>query len=632
MNEIEIKQLVESVVSKRSARSAYNQLMAYIGADYREPEYPDYYPSYALAVEMAEANRCHIEKGVFPFRLFAKKSPYQTPDEFAYIKDNYRQITLTFGVDYINTISRAFSEGNYSIKYYADEDKYLKVDKGLQKYLDTEINTYGSLTNWMKFLFPTLKAIDAEGVIAVKPDFVYETNSDGESVISSIELNEPQPYYYDCSKVVSFIEEQHCLIDTTRYLVDKKKGKLKVPNQLSYEFYDTENIYYITYNPETKQTDIKLYYNHGEGILPVTKIKGVPRLIDGEILWQSVFSFATDILDTVAIDNSTLNISKDKCAYPTRVYEGRVCDFEMKDIETGEVRACNGTGYVLYGSDLIKRTCTKCNGTGLVDRFSPLHDYITNPGDALNPQTSSRDPFRYVAPDPTILKYLEDSIAKNSEKAYKILHLQTSNSVIKGTDNLTATGMTLDNKSMYGFIKPISDQMFDTWEFIIDRIGWQRYTIDYKRPVLTKPITFDFQTEYDYINEISEASKAGLPPFMIHTIIIRYLESHFYSDEKQTKSFRLIIDADRLIGLSNADIQTEYSKGTVNGWEIVLHDSCITIIKTLKEINDKFFEQDLQVQKEQLIAECKRIASENKPVSTVTSFAKQILNGGINQQ
>ena len=580
---------------------------------------PEYYPTYALAVDLMESCRYHAEKGCFPAKLFISKSPYQTDTELTYIKENYKQVTLKFGVDYINTISRAFSEGNYSITYHADDEKYVQAKQKLQDYLETEINTYGSIQNFMKFVFVTLKTIDANGVIAIKPDLKYDVAEDGTQRISSTKLNEPQIYYFDCSKVVAYKEEEYCLVETTKYNLKDSKGKSA---EYTYEFYDKNSIYNIVYNVKDKTVKTTLYYTHNEGILPTTRIKGIPRIIDGDILWQSVFSFVTDILDIIAMDASTLQISKFKCAYPTRVYEGRPCDFEQTDPETNSTVHCQD-GYVFWGEALTKRVCTKCGGTGQIDRFNALRDFVTAPSTSLDPVKNNPDPFRYVAPNSDILKYLEDSIAKNEEKAQKILHLQTSNSIVKGTENLTATGQSLDQKSMYAFIKPISDQMFDTEQFIIDRIGYQRYGKSYKAPTITKAVTFDFQTEYDYINEISAASEAGLPAFMLQTIIVRYLKSHFYSDAETTKAFDLIIKTDRILGLSNSDISIQQGKGLIANWEVVFHSSAVSIIQNQVIKDKKFFEKKIEDQQQILIDESKKIAEASKPEIDPTQKAIQ---------
>lgn len=628
LDEIQIQDLIESVIDKRKPKWQYRVYEIFKkDPKIKVDELPEFYPAYKPAVEMALQNRCHAEKGVFPTSLFLEKSPYQKQEEFDYIKGNYKQVTLEYGVDYIATTSRAFNDGNYSIKYAEDDATY--KDDSLQKYLETGINVFGSLELYMKSLIPTIKGIDAMGVICIRPDFIFETNTEGERIISPTELNEPQPVYYESYRVVGFKEEDYCIIETT--------GEHHKDGIFTFEIYDRMNIWHVEYDSlstknKNEKFKIALYYAHDWEQLPVQRLKGIPRLVNGEILWQSPLSFAADILDIIAIDNSTLNISKFKCAFPTRVMDGRPCLFEYKDSE-GQVTICGGSGLVHDSSLGRNIVCPGCNGLGQVDRFSPARDYIVNTGDRLDPEKrSSGKPFYYESPDPAILEYLENAIAKNDAKARKFLHLHTSNSQVTGSEDMTVTGMSLDNKAMYAFIKPISDQMFELWGFIIDAVGWMRYGSDYKKPAIKKPFSFDFKTEYDYINEISAASKAGLPPVMIHTIIINYLKSHFYSENQTSKVFDLIIATDRLIGLSNDEIAFEMNKGLVAGWEVVIHTSGITLINNLVNADEGFLDKEISVQRDALIASAKAIETANKPPSPTQDIINSVLgktNGNV---
>jgi len=90
-----IKELIEKVVSKRNDRffAGYN-FFNKTTEKYNEPDYPDYYPGYRLAIELAEANKVHIEKGTFPYWLFAFKSPHETDDELLYIKNKSSHLIM----------------------------------------------------------------------------------------------------------------------------------------------------------------------------------------------------------------------------------------------------------------------------------------------------------------------------------------------------------------------------------------------------------------------------------------------------------------------------------------------------------------------------------------------------------
>ena len=174
--------------------------------------------------------------------------------------------------------------------------------------------------------------------------------------------------------------------------------------------------------------------------------------------------------------------------------------------------------------------------------------------------TFTQKPLEYISPSVTTLEFLENKIAKDELKARSILHLQTSNSVVKGTENMTATGMSLDMKALYAFVKTISDQTFHIWEFISEAIGYMRYGTDFRKPKFTYPTTFDFVTESDIIAQLKAAVDGGLPPLVIYSIIYRYLQTLYFNDAITASIFNLIVRTDRLLTLGNEEVALKVAR------------------------------------------------------------------------
>jgi len=126
---------------------------------------------------------------------------------------------------------------------------------------------------------------------------------------------------------------------------------------------------------------------------------------------------------------------------------------------------------------------------------------------------------------------------------------------------------------------------------------------------LSYPISSDFHTEQDYLNEISTAQAAGLPPSVMDTIIGKYLKSTFYNERNTAMIFDLVVNADRVLSLNNDDILLKLGRGVIEKWEVILHDSALNLINELEEKNEGFFEQDFLIQREQLIALAKEKAA-----------------------
>lgn len=565
-------------------------------------EEPVFYPSYPVITSYAERIAVHAEVGKFPSKLFAERSPNQEEKEFEYVKKNYKQVTLPVFIDYISTVTRPFHDANWNIQYQEDESQY-KEEK-LQNYLESGIKQYGSLENFVKFIVSQRKAVDANGIIAVKPHTLFTTrNENDEETIDDTRLNEPAPYYYASKQILAWKQGEYAFVLLeSKSPVDYGGVVKKMGHRL--EVYDDQNIWVVDQVGKFIEYTFKvsLYFNHAWGRVPVMKLMGVPQVTEEGVIWQSPFLYVTDILDLVTLNHSNLQMSINTCVYPYRVMIGDVCEWKDRD---GNV-CCEG---VITDADNKTYNCPSCHGSGLKSRISPLGTMLLRPKTRLEDgdSTFSQPPLQYVSPEVTTLTFLEDKIEKDLEKARRMLHLQTSNSTVKGSENLTATGMAIDTRALYAFVKTISDQTFMIWEFIVDAIGHMRYGEAYKEPTFTYPISFDFVTEADLIAQLKAAVDGGLPPFVIHSIIYRYLQTLYFNDQTTAAVFNLIVKSDRLLTLSNEDVALKLARGTVHPWEEILHTSAITLVNELMDADPNFLTKPLEKQKSLLIDKAKAV-------------------------
>jgi hypothetical protein len=595
----------------------------YPAASYTKAEMPEYYPSYRLRCKYSERVKIHAELGEFPDQLFLNRAPNQTDKEFNYIKDNYKQNTLPVYITYHSTIMRPWQDGNWSITYSEDESQY-DGENGLQAYLETGIKKFGSTENFFKSVYSHLKEVDPNGVIAIRPE-VVPTLEDGE--IDTANLLEPQYYYYRCDQVIHRkMDEEYLILLDERSMVDYGGPKQNVG--YIFEFYDGDNIWRIT--QVGKYTDFQfeytLFFNHREGSPPIVEMAGIPQILKNEVVWQPTFLYACDNLDLALMNAQYLQVSIANSCFPYRVMVGSQCIHTEKHEPTGQTLACAG-GYIDY-PDQTRRKCGSCQGSGLKDRVSPMGVLLLGPEDwsGKGDTPFSDRAMYYVSPDVEALRFVKEKVDTDIDTAKKILHLQTSNSEVKGTENLTATGMGIDMKAMFAFVKPISDRNFQGFEKAIHHTGWQRYGEAFKAPTITYPNTFDYNTEQDYLLQISEAQKAGLPAFLIRTIIYKYLNTLYYNEKSTAEVFTLLIHADRVITLSSEDILLKTQRGEIEKWEAILHDSAISFIDELILENPKFFEQEFTVQKEQLIDKAKAKASVMTQTRTAIPSVDDIVN------
>ncbi len=203
--------MVDSIISIRNKgnKSKGITLMQQSSDNYL----PDYYNGYRLSVKWLDQIRTHAQKGVFPYELFEKTAPNQTPKEAEYVRANYKQTTLQVFKDMVDTYGRAYHENNWSISYTPDADQYVNTDTTLARYLDSEFPEYGSLDNFIFMFLPPLKLMDAMGVVAVMPHELDTVEIDGEEVLNPDELVDPYTKFYHTTRVLAF-DEGYAVIES----------------------------------------------------------------------------------------------------------------------------------------------------------------------------------------------------------------------------------------------------------------------------------------------------------------------------------------------------------------------------------------------------------------------------------
>jgi len=600
----QISYLVDSIISIRNKgnKSKGITLMQQSSDNYL----PDYYNGYRLSVKWLDQIRTHAQKGVFPYELFEKTAPNQTPKEAEYVRANYKQTTLQVFKDMVDTYGRAYHENNWSISYTPDADQYVNTDTTLARYLDSEFPEYGSLDNFIFMFLPPLKLMDAMGVVAVMPHELDTVEIDGEEVLNPDELVEPYTKFYHTTRVLAF-DEGYAVIES------EERSEVEYNNKIVMEgavflIFDDQWIYKAIQvgKKVDNQFEVIEWFNHATDMLPVKRVDGISIQIDETMMQQSPFLYATDILDEVLLDSALLRGIKPTCTYPYRVMIGDPCQFQIRI--DGENLTCDGGFH--YRHDGTKTLCPDCNGTGMKDRISPYGTLLIKPqtsttaGDNISPDSA----IFYAAPSTETPRFLREEIAHNMNAAYEMLHLKKTNNKVQGGEGITATEAASDQKALIAGIKQNCMQLFDMYEWCIDMIGLMRYGENYRKPVIKRPVNYDFYLESDYLAQINEAIAAKQPPFVIQSIIYKYLQTLYYPDVQGQQIFNLISQADRLLTMTLDEINLKLSKGLVDKWEVVLHDSAINLVNTLMMENPAFFEQDFDTQLQQLVAKAKEIS------------------------
>jgi hypothetical protein len=542
-------------------------------------QYPEYWSGYNYAAKMYDSILPHSRSDVYPEHLLSVRAPNQTDAQAQYIKANYKATTLSVFEDFRATISRAFADQNWSIRYNGEIDPRFG-EETFQQYVNNEIEKFGSLEMFVKNMLPTLKLVDANGIIAIEPeDIEYFDEENGEEQMISNELLRPMPKYYNCKNIVGQKFGEYYLVICDDHSNVKVGSKME-ESGIVLELYDSNAIYRI--EQVGKKSDMTfgepvLYFQHNLGYVPCIKLMGAPQLINDEIAFQSPFITAVPLLDQVILDESYLQMSKATSAFPFMVALGEICEFIDR-----EGNKCND-GQIFDPVNGGYRTCGSCSGSGVKSRFSPTGMLLIKPRTSLSEGDTglSGEYLKFVSPPMDTLTFLRSEIEQQMAKSRRILHLPSSDESGTIGEASTATGSLNKMRSLYAFIKPISDQLFTIYEFCLVTIGNMRYGELFGGVNLVYPTSFDISTPSDYLSVISEGMKAGVPPSITFSNVYNYIRAIHYTDDETSAIYDLIINADELLLMSNADVLARLASGTVEKWQDVLHNSAPQLVMEL---------------------------------------------------
>lgn len=603
VQENELLDIIDGIIAIRKKRDKSNPINRNV---------PEYYNSYDKYVDWMEQISYHSVKGKIPYEMIERKAPNQSDQEKDWVVNNFKQITLPVFYEFLSVVARGLHDSNWSIDYANDQQQYITSDMTFKKYVEDDIASTPlsmSFDSWVRFVFPTIKLTDSMGVITFKPYNGEKTtlDTDGNIVVAGDELPEPIPYYYSSDRVLSRLEWGYLLIEANDYSIVEFNGK-RVREGLVFELYDDINIWriYQVGKKNDYQFEYELIFRHDLGYIPADYLKGKPTYnVDGALCWQSPFLMVTDLLDDVLLDGCNLRAIKASCTYPQKVMIGNDCEFQ-DDHGNKCVQ-----GYIMQPDNGGFYKCPECHGSGLAQRTSPLNTILVRTDNSKGTADTVKpaDALAFIAPDMNTPTFLREEIDNGLVKALSILHLKTTNSKVQGAEDMTATGMVLDEKGKYAFIKTIVDQIFDFYEFGMKVIGQMRYGNDFEKPYINRPVSYDFNSESDYLQQIAAVQEAGAPPSIVALYVYKYIKAIFYDNATTAKVYDLIIASDRLFSLNKEQIAISLSRNLAEKWEVVLHDSALTFVSELIRENENFLDQEMSVKIEQLQAK----AQENTP-------------------
>lgn len=561
----------------------------------RRDQNTEYYEGYNGLVDKYHQARVH-SNGEFPEKIFASIAPLQDADELAYIRANYQPETRDVFTEFSNTVKKAITNG--VIEFPKSEND---SSNDLAAYLDNDIENFDNIKGWADGMVDH-KIIDANGVVIVWPTPLIE-----DDVIVS---TKPQPIIYPIESVVWRGENDEFIVLTSKHSIVESRSK-PVNEGLVFRYVGVDRFM------EAQQFGKKIDYrfdvtfdfeheiknDRGTAFSPAKNLMGKVIIREDSVYFESAFDIAVGFLNLSALHASNDLIILRKVGYPTRVTTRTPC----KNVLHGS--SCEG-GYIRYsdGEGMVEEICKSCKGLGYENVVGPFSELVVpergNLDSDAKSNTTALNAMTYVSPSIEIPKHLEELQQVKINRAKEVLHLKAET---RGSGDISATEKNIDKQHTEAYIRPISDQIWSIIEFVVECIGRLKYPTQYDelKPAFIRPANFDLMSAEDYVIEISNAKTAGLPNVIIQDLVFRYM-SKVHKDSTLSRQIYQIIDsADRLVAVTSEQVVLGLSRGTIQKWEAILHDSIFYFIDRLIRQNDKFLELDTDQQIELIQNEAK---------------------------
>lgn len=594
MDATEISRIINEKVKKIEFAKSGIDPNRILGTKDEKRSLPDFNPIYKKTVDLRDRISVHAEFDKIPYDIIRKRGPYEDDLQYLYRKDNWKSITMPYFMKAFSKLGRIMNKSNYAIQWDATQNEQ-------KTYFENDIPTVSSIENYAEQVLLVEKILDPNALVVVKPYKIPVKAIDAEAgikyVLDDSQMIDPIPVLVPCTRVVEYLENDYAIIISE----DKspvREGDKEIKEGIIFEIYDTENIWRVEQIGQKSKWEFSepyVYYPHGMEYLPCEKLRGTLKQVDKRVYYESYFLNAIPHLDTALYAHSNLDISTNTQMFPQRSEIVDRCDNPECD---------NGWIYThleLPGTDAMrreKRACGTCKGTGSLSRLGPMGVKQIIVPNGFNPNDPTQAPalpgIAYTAPPSEPLEFVFKKFKYDVVTAFLFLNIDLSDSDVKGSE--TALGKMIDRDELFSFLLRISNEIFETIDFLIETIGKMRYGNDFVKPVISPPTSFQIRSEKDLTDELAENKKAGVPDIALRQIIRQIISKRFSNQKNIEPIVNLAFAADRFITSNVIEMSARLANQTAFKWEAILHDSLYTFLDNILAEDPNFFDKQLKDQ------------------------------------
>lgn len=532
---------------------------------------------YQLTVDHAKEMGVHIN-GDKPMYLLERIRPREDSEVKAYRIQNYEPTTKAGADKAMDIVSKVCNPLLSSIAWKEHNTDSRKLEEYTMEYYPG----YNSILNFNKEVTLKKMLADPNGVLAVKPMDIPETDTE--------EL-EPVVVTYG-SRNIWYHDRDHFLICI------REASKEDKDQWYEFEYYDKTRFinFQARYEESNKEIQIveNAVYAYTIGEIPVWFLGGKSRPLDnGRIMFESYFSSALPHWNLAIIHESDLLGAYINHLHPQKYELAEECAFKLT--HDGMQYPCRG-GFITYpgGKDgeTIRQACDRCGGTGLTSVKSPYGAYQFTRSKLEEGQPSGLLPVGYITIPTEATKMLEERCEKMIQKGMWSINMDIEEKI---GENQSGVAKAIDRSAQNDTLFTIGSRVFDVHLanqfFYINKMMFgvrsraTRKEDDKNLPEISKPTKFDTLTTAELINNFEVVKKSGMDRNVLRVKSIEIINSDMGSTPALKNYLISLIELDPLFGYESEDIDLGVTKGVIRKVDWAIHAN-------IKSFVDRAIEQD----------------------------------------
>lgn len=556
------------------------------------------YQNRTLCTSLANKLKVHAY-GIMPKDLIEERRPSEPEEIKKYRAKIYVPITKKSISKVISSLEKIRRSQDWSIQYDPENvPKVIATTETMEQYCEMDYPVFHSITNWAFSELLRKYLLDANGIIAVVPMEMPESNA---------EYVRPVAQFYDSDQIMDYAEGQYIVLksrDTSTYR--STNGRIVNTNGAIYYVITTTQI--ARYEQVNSKGDVQAVqiYDHNMGYLPAFKAGGVfHSRTNNETIFESRLSGMIPSLDEAAREYSDLqaeivqHIHSEKYAYTN-----------------SECPECHGAGTV-RDKDGNTHTCTKCHGTGSVLQVSPYGVHLISAAKAGEQQLPA-PPIGYIQKSADIARLQDERVRQHIYDALSAINME-----FLADTPLAQSGVAkaFDRDELNNFVNAIAEDIVRILDGVYSLICEYRYMNIVPNPEQRRAMcpNINVPTKYDILNtsnlmaELTAARQANINPVVLRELEIDYAKKQFCTDPEVARMAESTFDLDPLFGVKEEDKMTMLSNGGITEQDYIISCNIQSFVRRAVNEDRQFYTKTYEQKMETMRKYAEEVQTTNEP-------------------